>query len=354
MATIVHDPRDARVSVREISALIEAGHEVTYLAPFTHFGVEPRSEVTAVDVPAAFGRHRLRALRAARQRIRSLASEHDVIVLHSPELLMAVEGMHHPGIVWDVHEDVPASISLKSWIPSPLRGVMSHAVARMEHRAERKYHLLLAETAYQDRFTRIHPVVPNSTVVPTHVPPTGDDRIVYVGHVTKARGGLALIDVAERLDGVVALDVIGAADDQMRPLLKAAHERGVLRWHGYVANADALKIVEGALAGLSLLADEPNYRHSRPTKIMEYLAHGVPAISTPLPAATALIAKSEGGIVVGFDDAEGVAKAVRRWIDDPVERQRVADVGRSWVAQNANWSLDGPRFVAELERVANG
>ena len=30
VATVVHDPRDARIYAREITALVEAGHEVTY------------------------------------------------------------------------------------------------------------------------------------------------------------------------------------------------------------------------------------------------------------------------------------------------------------------------------------
>ena len=41
-------------------------------------------------------------------------------------------------------------------------------------------------------------------------------------------------------------------------------------------NADALRLVEGSLAGLSLLQDEENFRHSMPTKVAEYMARGVP------------------------------------------------------------------------------
>lgn len=353
VATVVHDPRDARVAARELSALIDAGAEVTYLAPFSHYQVAPPEQVSAVDVPAAYGRHRLRALRVARQRIRALAATHDVILIHSPELLLAVEGLRHPCIVWDVHEDLPASISLKPWIPKPLRYSTAAAARSMERRAEKKYHLLLAESSYQDRFTRPHPFVPNSTYVPATVPASGDEKIVYVGHVTRARGGLTLIRVAEQLFGEVRLEIIGAADEAMTPLLRDAHDRGVLIWHGYVANAEALRLTEGAAAGLSLLADEPNYRHSRPTKIMEYLAHGVPVISTPLPAATKLISESGGGVVVGFDGAEAVVRTIREWLADPALRQHLADTGRAWVKEHANWAVDGPAFVQTLTNWSN-
>ena len=41
VATIVHHPEDARIMHRQIRALLDAGHEVTYVAPFTHYNVTP-------------------------------------------------------------------------------------------------------------------------------------------------------------------------------------------------------------------------------------------------------------------------------------------------------------------------
>lgn len=38
VVTVVHNPSDARIRYRQIRALLEAGHQVTYLAPFERFG----------------------------------------------------------------------------------------------------------------------------------------------------------------------------------------------------------------------------------------------------------------------------------------------------------------------------
>ncbi|MFD0467318.1 hypothetical protein ACFQ0B_02625 [Nonomuraea thailandensis] len=35
---------------RQIRALLDAGHEVTYVAPFTYFNVTPAMGLTAIDV----------------------------------------------------------------------------------------------------------------------------------------------------------------------------------------------------------------------------------------------------------------------------------------------------------------
>jgi len=349
VATVVHDPRDARIAAREIASLLAAGHRVTYLAPFQHFGVAPMPGVECVDVPAAHGRHRLSALVAATRTLRKMAPDHDVVLVHSPELLLAVATLTHRCIVWDVHEDLPASISLKGWVPRPLRSITQRLARRMELRAEAHYHLLLAEDSYQQRFHDSHPVIPNSTTVPAVVPAVGGDRIVYVGHVTRARGGVEMLEVAQQLHGEVSVHLIGSADREMTVLVRAAQERGEVIWHGYVANGQALAMIEGAIAGLALLHDEPNYRHSRPTKIMEYLAHGVPAIATNLPVAKALIEDSGGGEVVGFGDTNAVVDIVRRWRADPALGQTFADTGREWVTTHMNWANDGVRFVSQLQ-----
>ena len=69
-------------------------------------------------------------------------------------------------------------------------------------------------------------------------------------------------------------------------------------------------MLDGALAGLSLLHDEPNFRHSMPTKVVEYMARGVPVVTTPLPAAAELARGHECGFVVPFGDPVAAAAAV--------------------------------------------
>jgi len=354
VATVVHDPRDARVYAREIAALVDAGHHVTYIAPFTSFGLTGLPGVDPVDIPAAKGRNRLAAFRAARHELHRRAPDHDVVLLHSPELILSARDLEHPCIVWDVHEDTAAAVTLKGWLPRPIRRPVAHAVGWAERWAERHWHLILAEDAYVDRFRSRHPVVPNSTPVPRNVPPSGNDRAVYVGHVTRARGGDEIVALGRRLRGSVETHVIGHADDDMSGVLRRAHDRGDVIWHGYLANTEAMAIVQGATVGLALLHDEPNYRHSRPTKIMEYWAQGIPVVSTPLPMAVEMIESSEGGLVVPFADAEAAAHAVLHLVHQPRLRQEMADNGRRWVKENADWNVDGPEFVSILRSWASG
>lgn len=162
----VHDPRDARIAEREIAALLAAGHQVTQAGPFAAYGATPREGVRAIDIPRAEGRRRWRALREARRVLRREGPEHDVVLVHSAEAAAATVGLSHPTVVWDVHEDTAASLSLKQWLPDPLRRPVARVARAGESLVERRRRLLLAETAYADRFDRPHPVVPNTPVAP--------------------------------------------------------------------------------------------------------------------------------------------------------------------------------------------
>ncbi|MBM3688442.1 MAG: glycosyltransferase family 4 protein [Actinobacteria bacterium] len=351
VVTVQH-PLDARVVERQIGALLAAGHSVTLAAPFAQAGAAPPPGVRTIDVPRASGRRRVAAFTAARRVLRREAPRHDVVLLHEPELVAASIGIRHPVIVWDVHEDTAAAVSMKAWIPGPLRAPAAGAVRRLERFAERRMHLILAETAYADRFERPHPIIANTTIVPESVRPSERGRAIYVGTLTSQRGGDDLIEVGRRITPEITMEITGEAHGVFRQRLQDADARGDVVWHGYVANAQALRSIEGATVGLSLLHDEANYRHSMPTKLIEYLARGVPFVSTPLPLARELAEASGGGVIVPFGDPGAVADAVAMLNRDDEKRQAMADAGRQWVRDNADWRHDGEAFVAQLERWA--
>ncbi|GGS93983.1 glycosyltransferase family protein [Streptomyces chromofuscus] len=358
VVTVVHHPEDARILHREIAALAERGHRIVYAAPFGARGVVPRPGVEGVDLPRAAGRERRAALRAARALLAERGPEADVVLLHDPELLLALPGTlrgwrragRAPVTVWDVHEDTAAALSMKRWVPAALRPPLKVAVRAAERLAERHVRLLLAEDAYRARFRRPHPVVPNlPTVPPGPAQPPGTDRVVYLGHLSRARGALDLVETARLLGPDVRVEVIGAADPDVRGPLTEADRDGVLAWHGYLPNDRALALLSGALAGLSLLHDQPNYRHSQPTKVVEYMAHGIPVVTTPNPLAAGLVTRHRCGLVVPYEDPAAAADAVRRLRADAALRLGTAERGRAAALAELDWAERSAEFTDRLE-----
>lgn len=350
VVTVVHRPDDARILHRQIASLVQAGHTVAYAAPFSAYGVRPPEHLRTFDVPRSSGRNRTTAGRAARGLLKAQGPRHDLVLLHDPELLLAAAGLDLPCVVWDVHEDTAAAVTMKSWLPTALRSPAAAGVRAAEHWAERSYRLILAEDGYVTRFAQVHPVVPNSTWVPAEVMAPGSERAVYVGALTRSRGALDLIEVGRLTQGSgVSVHIIGHADAEVAGPLQDAHDQGLVVAHGFVPNDRALQLLDGALAGLSLLHDEANYRHSRPTKIIEYMSHGVPVITTPSPPAIELVQGADSGAVVGFQDPAAVAAVLATWSADAAERARLGANGHSAAQRDHDWTSDGPAFVRLLE-----
>jgi glycosyltransferase involved in cell wall biosynthesis len=354
VATDVHVPLDARIHRRQIGALVAAGVEVTYVAPWSATGTDPSlagAGVVPVDVPRAVGRRRLEALRAVRRVLVDLGPCHDLVLLHDLDLLAAVAGRIRrrlPPVVWDVHEDTAAALVDRPWVPPLLRYPLQALVWLAERWAERNLHLLLAEDGYRTRFRRAHPVVPNVPYLPSAPVELGDARVLYIGRIARSRGAVEMVELARRLAPDIMVELIGPADHDVRPLIEEACERGQLRWHGFLPNREALALLDGALAGLSLLHDEPNYRVSLPTKVLEYLAYGVPVVATPLPRAAAILRDHHAGLVVGFQDVDRTEAAIRRLAEDADLRHLLGRAGRQSVATRYAWDVEGPRFVEVL------
>ena len=137
VCTVVHHPADARIFYREIQALLDAGHDVTYIAPHeesaAHAPVRDenqgqsqdqgsservRGSLRLVAIPRASGRRRVGALRTARMAMADQAAGADLLLVHDPELLLVLPPKgKRPPTVWDVHEDTVAALTTKAWLP---------------------------------------------------------------------------------------------------------------------------------------------------------------------------------------------------------------------------------------------
>ncbi|TMR15852.1 glycosyltransferase family 4 protein [Nonomuraea turkmeniaca] len=304
VATTVHHPEDARIMHRQIRALLDAGHEVTYVAPFTYYNVTPVMGLTAVDVArsAPYGK--------ARSALRRGVKGADLLIVHDYRLLHALP-YRRPPVVWDMRE-----------------GVTPRQLAR----AERRHRVITSA------------VVPEATLVSSSPPPPGDTRVVHIGRLAADRGVNELIGLAERLvPHGVRLDLMGAAERDVRPLLRDAQRVGLLDWFGYVPNRHALRMAEGALAGLSLADDTVS---EAPTKIMDYMGRGLPVITTPQGAA--LVEGAGCGLVVPLD-VDAVLNAVLDLKENPVRRAKLGAQGHAEARLRHHWPDHAAAFVRQAE-----
>ena len=351
IVTCSHAGDDARIVHRQARLLLSENHEVTLISPPPGDSTADPEGLRRLAVPRARNRKRIRSWIECRRAVASEARHHDILLVHDPELLPVLfKSRGTIPVVWDVHEDFISSVSDRTWVPAFLRIPVRIFIFLLQRWARGNVHLILAEHAYLNSFPH-GKVVPNSPwlIDSQNLNVETAPRVVYVGRLSRNRGLYDLIALGKELQGQIEVELIGDVDADVHDNLVAAVKSGYVSWSGGLPNPEAMLAIRGALAGLALLHNHPNYTQSVPTKILEYWSQGLPVVTTPLPIPVSLIESVGGGEIVRFGNVSECAMILRRWKHDPTTRDHEAKSGYQYVSKHANWQTDGRMFVEFLE-----
>lgn len=305
VVTTVHWPDDTRIRERLIRTLAE-GFDVRYATRDP--GPTDRSDLDWMRLPGGRSRRNLEALRLA------LTESWDVLVVHDPELIPVALLARLKGrpVVFDVHENIPATARTRDWVPEWLRTPLSAFLRVLLRIVEPLLTVTLAESGYRSLFRRDHPVFPNHPDTRRYPDPTGGvPVVVYLGDVTVQRG--ARVAVEASAEAGVPIVFIGRAGDDLRAELASSTGEGhTVEFKGELSNPVALNEARRAGVGISPLLDSPNYRDSAPTKVLEYLAVGLPVVASDLPGTRELVEGLEAVELVTPGDTNALARAIER------------------------------------------
>jgi glycosyltransferase involved in cell wall biosynthesis len=107
-----------------------------------------------------------------------------------------------------------------------------------------------------------------------------------------------------------------------------------------------------AAADVMLLAlhDQPLYAGTVPAKYFEAFASGVPVAAAVQGIAAELLATSGAGIAVPCEDAEALAGAVTRLLDNADLRQQMGEAGRRYAVEHFDPQHNADAYEAALAR----
>jgi glycosyltransferase involved in cell wall biosynthesis len=246
--------------------------------------------------------------------------------------------------VADVHEDYEALLRDRGWARG-LAALPGRVVAVLGRRsAERATLTAVADTHLVPGAAR-RVVVRNVPSLPASAVPGPTPRAVYVGDVRASRGLDAMLDAMEAAPAWT-LDIVGpiADADAARAAERAASLGGRVTFHGRLAPGQSWAIAAGAWAGFVMLDRTPAFLEATPSKLYEYLAHGIPVVATALPAHEAIVAESGAGVIVA--DGAAAGEVLRSWSASPDVVRELSARARQWASHSAAFA-EGSSVLAD-------
>lgn len=358
----VHNPFDTRIFEKMSATAVAAGFDVWLVAR------HPRAET--VDgvriVPLRTRRNRLaRATLGVSEAITVASSiDADIYHLHDPELLLGAGRLKSRGaVIYDMHENVAASVMHKEWLSRGLRPIVAAAWRILERRMLSALPVIYAELSYQKDYPWIRstefvlnmPAVERLISVPSAGRVTG--RVGYIGTVTAARGSLVALKAIGLLKQS-GLDVefwcIGPASPDHMDQLEALRSRlglNRVKFTGRLRAEEAWAMAASCQIGLATVLPLPNYVRSYPTKLFEYMALGLPVIASDFPLYREIVERHECGICVDPTRPEAVAGAIRKLMENPDAASAMGLRGRKAAQTNYRWEIEGRKLLKFYEHV---
>ncbi|MCP3420654.1 glycosyltransferase [Nocardioides pinisoli] len=354
--TSSHPPTDPRIYVKEVGTLRAGGYDVVLVAP-----TEDRTAVADPD----FSPLAARSSRLGRwllswpttfRRVQGLAP--DAIHFHDPDLLPVALAWQARGrkVIYDAHESLAKDVSHKPYLSPWQSRLLAPVIGWVESAvASRITHAVAATPAIAAQWDFPSTVVANFPVLDEWQAIDGSWESYqaralqgcYAGVVHPERCTDAMVAAAGALARrrEATLVIAGPVSDEAIPTGDGVEYVGTLSRTGVV------DLLAASRFGLVIYQPAPNIVEALPTKVLEYMAAGLPVvISESLRVGSELVREEDCGLVVPHDDPDALAAAMQSLLDDPEEAWAMGQRGREAVGARYSWSTEGDRLLSAYHR----
>jgi glycosyltransferase involved in cell wall biosynthesis len=201
-----------------------------------------------------------------------------------------------------------------------------------------------------------------AAIVPAPDPRLDGRRvIVYLGRIAQSRKSDFLLDVAEALRAqlpAILLVIAGDApsDDEMAWMRAQIAARGLgqhVLLTGWLPQRDALGYAVRAEVGLSPIPRGTLFDVSSPTKLVEYLALGIPSVANDIPDQQLVIAQSGAGLCAPMEVVPFCA-AILELLGNRALTAEFAERGPAYVRTHRTYDILARNVAETYSRILPG
>jgi glycosyltransferase involved in cell wall biosynthesis len=270
-------------------------------------------------------------------------------------------------VIYEVQENLYKKMHLKAINKGVL---LTKVFSWFDRLARRHFYLIFTEHAYLDTYTKLtkpYEVIYNYPLLPflkpfqqPYNPNPAKPLFFYIGWLSFERAFDTLVEALALLKATYpnfSVHLFGQRTFTESELTKLPHFSDIqenLHFYGYTDQRVAFPYAAGATAGLALLKPVGDYPDSYTTKLFEYMALGLPVITSDFALYQDVVERHQCGFCVSPYHPAQIADALTYLVGHPDEAQLMGQRGYRAIEQFYNWSSEAKKLLNFYERILYG
>jgi glycosyltransferase involved in cell wall biosynthesis len=354
--TSAHSRYDTRIFIKECISLTKNINYQINLVVADGKGNERKNNVDIFDIGKKIG-GRISRMTSTVKKVykKALELDSDIYHLHDPELIPIGLKLKKMGkkVIFDAHEDLPKQIIGKPYLNKFLLIILSKIISKYENYTCKKFDYIVTATPFiKEKFLKIN----ENSIDINNFPILGElsnetpwsekkNEVCYVGGIAKIRGIREIVR-AMKYTHRIKLNLAGSFNE--KEIEKEVKE--YVSWNkvnelGFINRVEIADVLKKSKVGLVTLYPIINYCDALPVKMFEYMASGIPVISSDIPLWKNIIETNECGICVDPMNPKEIGKAIQYLIDNPKESEKMGKNGKKSVIEKYNWTIEEEKLL---------